>query len=105
MQVFNNQHQRLKTGQALERGGHELFYRTGDAMMAVDVETSPSFSVGKPRRLFDKAYERSIALWADYDVSPDGRRLLMVRREKSPAAATHINVVVNWSDELKRKLP
>jgi Tol biopolymer transport system component len=87
------------------RNGHELFYRMGDAMMAVEVKTAPTFSVGKPKRLFEKPYERSVALWANYDVALDGRRLLMVRREAPAQPATHINVVLNWRDELKLKLP
>jgi len=87
------------------RGGKQMFYRAGDAMMVVDVELAPTFSAGRPRKLFDKPYERSIALWPNYDVSPDGRRLLMVHREAQAAPPTHINVVLNWLDELKEKLP
>ena len=87
------------------RQGRQLFYRAGDAMMAVDIETTPAFSAGKPRKLFDTSHERSIALWANYDVSPDGRRLLMVRRENPSTPATHINVVLNWLEELRQKLP
>jgi eukaryotic-like serine/threonine-protein kinase len=87
------------------RSGRQLFYRAGDTMMVVDVETTPTFSAGKPRKLFDKAYERSIALWPNYDASPDGQRLLMVRREEPSPQATRINVVLNWYDELRQKLP
>ena len=87
------------------RNGRELFYRAGDTMMAVDVQTTPTFSAGKPRKLFERAYERSLALWANYDASPDGQRLLMVRQENATARATHINVVLNWLDELRQKLP
>ena len=87
------------------RNGRELFYRAGDTMMAVDVQTTPTFSAGKPRKLFEGAYERSLALWANYDASPDGQRLLMVRQENASARATHINVVLNWLEELRQKLP
>jgi len=87
------------------RNGRQLFYREGDSLMAVDVELTPTFSAGKPRKLFEKPYERSIALWPDYDASPDGQRLLMVRREMRAPPATHINVVLNWLSDLKRKLP
>ena len=87
------------------RNGRELFYRVGDTMMVVDVQTTPTFSAGKPRRLFERAYERSLALWANYDASPDGQRLLMVRQENASAQATHINVVLNWLEELRQKLP
>ena len=31
--------------------GRELFYRSGDKMMAVDIATQPSFAAGKPRVL------------------------------------------------------
>jgi hypothetical protein len=72
------------------RNGRELFYRAGDTMMAVDVQTTPTFSAGKPRKLFERAYERSLALWANYDAPPDGQRLLMVRQENASARATHI---------------
>jgi hypothetical protein len=34
----------------------ELFYRSGDKMMAVDVATQPSFTAGKPRVLFEGRY-------------------------------------------------
>ncbi len=87
------------------RNGKQLFYRAGDSVMAVDIELTPLFSAGTPRKLFDGPYERSVALWANYDASPDGQRLLMVRRENPSAPATHINVVLNWLEELKQKLP
>jgi hypothetical protein len=39
-------------------------------------------------------------VFANYDVTPDGQRFLMV---KSAARETHtINVVVNWVEEVKR---
>ena len=42
-----------------------------------------------------------------YDVTPDGKRLLVIARTSGiePASTTHINVVVNWFDELKRLVP
>ena len=38
------------------RNGRELFYRSGDKMMAVDIATQPSFAAGKPRMLFEGPY-------------------------------------------------
>jgi serine/threonine protein kinase/Tol biopolymer transport system component len=84
------------------RNGKELFYRSGDAMMAVDVATGPVFNAGKPRRLFEKHFEPSLALWPAYDVSSDGQRFLMVKRLDQDDPPTQINVVTNWFDELKR---
>jgi len=85
--------------------GKELFYRNGDKMMAVDVATEPTFSVGKPRMLFQGAYETSLVKRLCYDVSPDGQRFLMVKPTVQTAAPTQIVVVQNWFDELKRLVP
>jgi hypothetical protein len=42
----------------------------------------------------------------DYDVSPDGQRILMVKpSESAEAGPTQINVVLNWFEELKQIVP
>jgi serine/threonine-protein kinase len=64
---------------AWARNTGELFYRQGDAMMSVDVKTTPTLVVGKPRRLFERRYERIGGVFANYDVTPDGRRLLLIK--------------------------
>jgi Tol biopolymer transport system component/predicted Ser/Thr protein kinase len=86
--------------------GRELFYRSGDKMMAVEITTQPSFSAGKPRMLFEGQYQPTPATAANYDVSPDGQRFLMLKpSEQAQAAQTQINVVLNWFEELKRRVP
>jgi eukaryotic-like serine/threonine-protein kinase len=85
--------------------GRELFYRSGDAMMAVGITTSPAFAVGKPRPLFEKPFESSFTFWPDYDVTPDGQRFVMVKRIDQDEAPAQINVMLNWLDELKRRVP
>jgi hypothetical protein len=88
------------------RNGRELFYRSGDKMMAVDVTTLPSFSVGKPKMLFEGRYARSPCPTSNYDVSPDGQRFLMLKpTEQEQSTPTQINVVLNWFEELKRRVP
>jgi len=86
--------------------GRELFYRSGDKVMAVDITTQPDFAVGKPRVLFEALYEPSPLTTPNYDVSPDGQRFLMLKpTEQAQAAPTQINVVLNWFEELKQKVP
>ena len=86
--------------------GRELFFRSGDDMMAVDVATQPGFAAGKPRKLFEGKYERAPIPVANYDVSGDGQRFLMLKpSEQAQAATTQINVVLNWFEELKRRVP
>jgi hypothetical protein len=86
--------------------GRELFYRSGDKIMAVGVMTQPTFSAGKPKMLFEGPFEPAPTTFPNYDVSPDGQRFLMLEpSEQGQAAATQINVVLNWFEELKQKVP
>jgi eukaryotic-like serine/threonine-protein kinase len=86
--------------------GRELFYRSGDKMMAVDIATQPGFAAGKPRMLFEGQYVPTPATLHNYDVSPDGQRFLMLKpSEQAQSAPTQINVVLNWFEELKQKVP
>jgi Tol biopolymer transport system component len=86
--------------------GRELFYRSDDKMMAVEITTQPRFSVGKPRVLFEGHYQPTPVTYPAYDVSPDGQRFLMLKPvEQEQAAPTQINVVLNWFEELKQKVP
>jgi len=88
------------------RNGQELFYRSGDRSLAVNITTHPAFSAGKPRVLFNGQFSKgSTAVGAaGYDVSLDGQRFLMVK-PVGQAEATQINVVQNWFEELKRLVP
>jgi serine/threonine protein kinase len=85
--------------------GRELFFRNGSDMMVVDVSFDPVFSAGKPRRLFTGNYERTLALWPNYDVANDGQRFLMVKKLDTGDTPNQINVVLNWIDELNQLLP
>jgi eukaryotic-like serine/threonine-protein kinase len=94
------------TEPAWNRNGRELFYRSGDKMMAVEIATQPGFTAGSPRMLFEGGYETAPFPSTNYDVSPDGQRFLMIKpSEAGEAAPTQINVVLNWFEELKQKVP
>jgi serine/threonine-protein kinase len=85
--------------------GRELFYRSGNKMMAVDVTTQPIFSAGKPKMLFEGPYVPTPRSFPDYDVSPDGQRFLMLKANERAQAPAQINIVLNWFEELKQKVP
>ena len=94
------------TEPAWNSNGQELFYRSGDRMMAVEIATQPSFTAGKPRVLFEGRYVPTPATSPNYDVSRDGQRFLMLKpSEQEASAPTQINVVLNWFEELKRRVP
>jgi eukaryotic-like serine/threonine-protein kinase len=90
--------------------GRELFYRQddkvnrqNDKMMVVDVETAPTFRAGRPRVLFEgQFYDFGINC---YDVTPDGSRFIMIKEDPAELGPAHVNVVLNWFDEVKRKVP
>jgi len=75
--------------------------------MAVEISTQPAFTSGKPRELFEGHYLSNNILSARpfYDVSPGGQRFLMLKAVEQQIAATQINVVLNWTVELKRLVP
>jgi eukaryotic-like serine/threonine-protein kinase len=88
--------------------GRELFYRSGNKVMAVEISTQPNFSAGKPKVLFAGQYQLSPnpVPTANYDVSPDGQHFLMLKSiDQAKAAPTQINVVLNWFEDLKQKVP
>ena len=86
--------------------GTELFYRHGHTVLAVEITAASSFEPGIPRPLFDGNYlfPRGQNNPREYDVSPDGKRFLMVRREPG-STPTRINLVFNWLEELERLVP
>jgi serine/threonine-protein kinase len=70
--------------------GRELFYRDGDAMMAVSVQTRPSLAVSVPHVLFRKR-----TLNNDFDVTADGGFVMV--EASSGTVLTPFTVTVNWS--------
>jgi len=82
------------------RDGRELFYRSEDSLVAVSVSLAPVLRVGSRRALF--ATEPYVVGGArgspGYDVHPDGRRFLMIRRG---ATTRELVVVLNWFDQLR----
>ena len=87
--------------------GKELFYRNQDRVMAVSVQTGPTFQVQTPTFLFEEPYLQGSTLaggTVNYDVSPDGQRFVMLKGEEG-SQQSHITVVINWFEELKRLVP
>jgi serine/threonine-protein kinase len=94
------------------RQGGELYYREGNKMMAVSVVTTgPELRASAPRKLFEGVYyegtgascEMGGASAANYDVTPDGQRFLMVRDNSGDVFGTRAIVVLNWAEELKTR--
>ena len=88
------------------RDGRELFYRKGGAVMAVSIDTKSTFSAGKQTLLFQGAYVTGYEDSPAWDISPDGKRFLMIKPPAAAAAGLRkINIVLNWFEELKQRVP
>ena len=77
--------------------------------MVVAVETDPVVKLGTPKSLFRGRY-------IGWDLSPDGKRFLVIATrllrdepssdEDSPSPFPRkINIVLNWFEELKERVP
>jgi serine/threonine-protein kinase len=102
-------HQIARGGRPLwSRDGKELFYvPNADQLMAVTIRTQPSFTfmnpVAVPRGfgIADPASPRS------FDITPEGRIVGIgsAGQNQSASAPAQINVVLNWFEELKARVP
>lgn len=101
---------------AWHRSGRELFYVSlpdeagKHNMMAVDFQPGAPPRIGTPQLLFQFDPRRLVFGCSPvrcYDVAPDGQRFVAVQTPTPPPApvVTHINLIQNWFEELKAKVP
>jgi len=83
--------------------GEKLFYREGTKMMEVSLTTQPSLTLGTPRIVFS-GEALGVLMYEPirYDVSPDGRRLLLVQSAGQGGEASLV-LVQNWQTEFQGK--
>jgi eukaryotic-like serine/threonine-protein kinase len=74
--------------------GRELFFASLQKLMAVSIQTSPSFRAGEPAVLF------SLEGWNDYAVAKDGQRFL-IEAPASEASKPSSVAVLNWTSAIK----
>jgi Tol biopolymer transport system component len=88
--------------------GKKLYYRdiTGQRLMSVSFVSDPELYVGKPILLFQGKYSSGGGPWGrGYDITPDGKKFLMIEPEGGKSEVTQINIILNWFEELKQKVP
>ena len=84
--------------------GRELFFKNRNAeLVAVSVETRPSFRIVGSRSLFPVRGYYAEELHTSYAVSPDDRSFIFVRRLETGDG--RLMMVLNWFEELTSKLP
>ncbi len=95
------------------RNGKQLFYRwvgreaaQGPQVWVVDVQSEAGFSASKPKLLFEQAGYGGTSPIRGWDISPDGKRFLMVQNEeRKPQPLTEMVLVQNWFQEVRRLAP
>ena len=86
------------------RTARELYFpRTGQIMVADYIIRGTSFEASKPRewskqRLFQTAF-------TNLDLAPDGRRFAIVPDTSDSPAEVRVTMLLNFFDELRRRLP
>jgi hypothetical protein len=91
--------------------GRELFYVSMGTLMRVPLTTTGStVKPGTPVKALEGPYFYGAGFGSGrtYDVSPDGRRFLMIkeiRRVDEPTTSARLILVQNWFEELKRRVP
>ena len=83
--------------------GKELFYQEGSKLMVAAVASTSPLQMHAPKMLFEGGF----IPWEpntprSYDVAADGRFLMI---EPTATNAQRFNVVLNWTEELKRLVP
>ena len=87
------------------RTANELFYRTEDLRLMVVsyTATGETFVAGRPRVWSDRRLH-NLGLTGTFDLAPDGKRFAVVMSAEDPQPAqTHVNVVLNFFDEVRRR--
>ena len=94
--------------------GQELYYMSPKTeLIAVQVEADTTFHIGKRETILEEmnlGYTPDPYNTAFWDIHPDGKRILMIKPvEKKDIGSMlddfKINIVLNWFEELKQRVP
>ena len=84
-------------------------YEDPGTILAVPVTPSPGLGLGKPTVVVKGSYALPFNSGRHYDVSPDGKRFLLLKDVETPGidkpAAPQIRLVQHWLEELTRLVP
>ena len=90
--------------------GGEMYYRNGDQMMAVTITDPMKLGVSKPNVLWKGHYLAGVGsscgmsgpTSANYDVTADGQRFLMIEDKAQDVVGRQLSVIPGWAEDLKR---
>lgn len=79
--------------------GRRLLYRSNGQFVVASISTTPTFRVTSTANFMDDTYRPFAAPHANYDVSPDGKKLLVVKGETPRLVVVH-----RWWAEVRQRL-
>lgn len=82
------------------RDGRELFYRSGDRLMRIDMSRGAE-TPGIPTTVFEGQYVAGAVTLANYDVTPDPAHFVMVQADALPPPSSFC-VTIGWFGEVTR---
>ena len=78
--------------------GKELIYREGKKLVGREVKNSPSLTFGEPYVIYEGDF---LAIPGhSYDISPDGKRVLVVKEVYKQGESLELKIITNWSAKL-----
>ena len=90
------------------QNGRELFYRTEDhRIMVVSYTANGDSFIPQKARLWSAKQLATLGTGRNYDVAPDGKRcivLMPVDSSEPSERQSHVNLVVNFFDEVRRRV-
>ena len=95
-------------GARWRRDGRELFYLAPDgSLMGVQVRgTGSRWTATSPVKVLEPGYwSREALIGPAYDVSPDGKRFLVVTPPSDQGEPPDLVVIQHWDEELKARVP
>jgi hypothetical protein len=78
-------------------GGRELYFRSGDRVLAAAIDSSADVRIADPHVLFEGKFERGTIDAAGYDVATDPLRFVMIRALERESEQNQMHVALNWA--------
>lgn len=83
----------------------ELFFTDPESrLVGVQISPGAAFAASTPKRINDVQVFAAVVP-RTFDISPDGKRFLVIQPITENAESTGLTVVTNWTHELKRLAP
>jgi hypothetical protein len=86
-----------------------LFFVSNQRLFSVDIQIEPAFTSSNPVRLPIVGFQQYSTWGHQFDMTPDGKQLIMLFPPAQSAAALptglRIEVVLNWFRELQERIP